>query len=34
MLESGASVEEMEGAWSAELAAFLELRERFLLYPP
>jgi beta-N-acetylhexosaminidase len=32
MLESGASVEEMEKAWSAELAAFLELRERFLLY--
>ena len=26
------SVEEMEGAWSEELAAFLELRERFLLY--
>jgi len=32
MLESGASVEEMEGVWSEELAAFLELRERFLLY--
>ena len=33
MLEGGASVEELEKTGSEELAAFLELRERFLLYP-
>ena len=33
MLEGGASVEELEKTGSEELAAFVELRERFLLYP-
>jgi uncharacterized protein YbbC (DUF1343 family) len=33
MVEAGASLAEMESAWSAELAAFAALRERFLLYP-
>jgi uncharacterized protein YbbC (DUF1343 family) len=33
MLEGGASVEELEKTGSRELAAFVELRERFLLYP-
>jgi uncharacterized protein YbbC (DUF1343 family) len=33
MLESGASVGEMEAAWSDGLSGFVELRNRFLLYP-
>jgi uncharacterized protein YbbC (DUF1343 family) len=34
MLEGGASVGEMEAVWAAGLAAFRELRDRHLLYPP
>jgi len=33
MLESGASVGEMEAAWSGELSDFVRRRESFLLYP-
>jgi len=33
MIESGATLAEMEAGWSDELGAFLELRRKFLLYP-
>jgi uncharacterized protein YbbC (DUF1343 family) len=33
MLESGAALADMEAAWTADLAAFLRLRRRYLIYP-
>jgi uncharacterized protein YbbC (DUF1343 family) len=33
MIESGASLPEMEASWSSDLRAFMELRRRFLIYP-
>lgn len=34
MLEAGASPREWEASWQTELAAFAEVRKRYLLYPP
>jgi uncharacterized protein YbbC (DUF1343 family) len=32
MVDAGAGVDEVVGAWRAELAAFAKLRERYLIY--